>query len=124
MIDAPSADAIEVHTQQTHVWHTGERLELLFDLQGAYVLESVHFWNYSGESYDVDNVDFIFTDDLSNQVGAFSFSPELSESNSTASQTIEIDFDEPVRFVEATITGSNGQSDFQNIGFTARKLIE
>ncbi|MGM0586153.1 MAG: VPLPA-CTERM sorting domain-containing protein [Pseudomonadota bacterium] len=122
VIDAPSADATETHTQTTHIWFTADQagggLELLFDLQTEYDITTLHFWNYNGESYDVDNIDFTFFDGDSAEVGALSVEPALG-STPIAAEDIALAAPLNVRYVTAFLTGSNRQVDFQNIGFTA-----
>lgn len=123
VIDAPTADAAEFHNQQTHIWFTansvGGGLELLFDFGQAYDIQTLHFWNYDGEGYDVDEVSFKFFDVGNQQVGALSIQPALGSSPAIFSQDIELLAPLNVRYVSAFLTGSNGQVDFQNIGFTA-----
>ncbi len=123
VIDAPTADAAEFHNQQTHIWYTansaGGGLELLFDFGQAYDIQTLHFWNYDGEGYDVDEVSFKFFDVGNQQVGALSIQPALGSSPAIYAQDIELAAPLNVRYVSAFLIGSNGQVDFQNIGFTA-----
>ena len=123
VIDAPSASAPEFHNQATHIWFTaatvGGGLELLFDFQIAYDISTLHFWNYDGESFDVDNVDFTFFDATNTQVGTLSISPALGSSPAIFAQDIPLAAPLNVRYVTAFLSGSNRQVDFQNIGFTA-----
>ena len=123
VIDAPTADAAEFHNQQTHIWYTansmGGGLELLFDFGQAYDIQTLHFWNYDGEGYDVDEVSFKFFDVGNQQVGVLSIQPALGSSPAIYAQDIELAAPLNVRYVSAFLIGSNGQVDFQNIGFTA-----
>ncbi len=123
VIDAPTADAAEFHNQQTHIWFTassvGGGLELLFDFGQAYDIQTLHFWNYDGEAYDVDNVSFKFFDAGNQQVGALDIQPALGSSPAIYAQDIDLAAPLNVRYVSAFLTGSNAQVDFQNIGFTA-----
>lgn len=123
VIDAPTADAAEFHNQQTHIWYTansaGGGLELLFDFGQAYDIQTLHFWNYDGEGYDVDEVSFKFFDVGNQQVGALSIQPALGSSPAIYAQDIELAAPLNVRYVSAFLIGSNRQVDFQNIGFTA-----
>lgn len=119
VIDAPTADAAEVHDQNTHIWFSGGGLELLFDFGTQYDLSMLHFWNYSGESYDVDNIDFTFFDSSNTQVGALSIAPDLGASPNIYAQDIALAAPLNVQYVTAFLTGTNNQIDFQNIGFTA-----
>jgi hypothetical protein len=123
VIDAPNAAAPEFHNQETHIWFTanaiGGGLQLLFDFQASYDIATLHFWNYDGEAFDVDNVDFTFFDAANVQVGALSVQPALGSSPAIFAQDIALAAPLNVRYVAAFLTGSNGQVDFQNIGFTA-----
>lgn len=123
VIDSATADAVEFHNQQTHIWYTassvGGGLELLFDFGQAYDIQTLHFWNYDGEAYDVDNVSFKFFDVGNQQVGALDVQPALGSSPAIYAQDIELAAPLNVRYVSAFLTGSNAQVDFQNIGFTA-----
>ena len=123
VIDAPSADAEEFHNQTIHIWFTADEvgggLELEFDLGISYDISTLHFWNYTGENYDVDNIDFVFYGPNGNQVGTLSVQPDLGSSPGIASQDIPLAAPLNVRNVTAFLTGSNRQIDFQNIGFTA-----
>lgn len=119
VIDAPTADALEFHNQNTHVWFTGGGLELIFDFQQQYDLSVLHFWNYTGEGFDVDQIDFTFFDDSNTQVGALTVNPALGSSSGISAQDINLAAPLNVRFTRAFLTGTNNQVDFQNIGFTA-----
>jgi len=119
VIDAPSADAEEFHNQQTHIWFSGGGLELLFDFQTQYDLTTLHFWNYTSENYDVDLIDFTFFDSTRTMVGNLSITPDLGSSPGIRAQDIALAAPLNVQYVTTFLTGSNGQIDFQNIGFTA-----
>ncbi|MCZ4316589.1 PEP-CTERM sorting domain-containing protein [Comamonadaceae bacterium G21597-S1] len=123
VIDAPSAIAEEFHNQTTHIWYTadddGGGLELLFDFGIEYDLSVLHFWNYTSETYDVDNVAFTFFNGNNVQNGMLSVTPELGSSPGIRAQDIALAAPLNVRYVTAFLTGSNRQVDFQNIGFTA-----
>lgn len=122
VIDAPSAIAEEFHDQTTHIWFSGPvgtGLELLFNFGLQYDLSTLHFWNYTGEGFDVDNIDFTFFDASNAQVGALSVSPALGSSPGIRAQDIVLAAPLNVQFVTAFLSGTNGQIDFQNIGFTA-----
>lgn len=119
VIDAPSADAEEFHNQSTHIWFSGGGLELLFDFGQQYDLTTLHFWNYTGEGFDVDDIAFTFFDESNINVGALSLMPELGSSPGITAQDILLDAPLNVRYVTAFLTGSNGEVDFQNVGFTA-----
>ncbi len=123
VIDAPSADSEEFHNQTTHIWFTanevGGGLELEFDLGIAYDISTLHFWNYTAESYDVDNVEFTFFGLAGQQVGTLSIQPNLGTSPGITAQDIPLAAPLNVRSVTAFLSGSNREVDFQNIGFTA-----
>jgi hypothetical protein len=119
VIDAPSATAEEFHNQQTHIWYSGGGLELLFDFGQQYDLTTLHFWNYTGEGFDVDQLDFTFFDKDMFQVGLTSLNPALGSSPGIKAQDILLAAPLNVQFVTAFLSGDNGQVDFQNIGFTA-----
>ncbi|MEC9433187.1 MAG: VPLPA-CTERM sorting domain-containing protein [Pseudomonadota bacterium] len=119
-IDAPSADAGETHiSPDTHVWINSAPLELVFTFDDDYDLSMLHFWNYYTEQYDVDNIAFTFRNAASSVVGAFDFAPDLGTSAPLTAQNYALSFPERVRSVSAVFTGTNGEVDFNNIGFTA-----
>lgn len=123
VIDAPSADAEEFHDQVTHIWYTanstGGGLELRFDFGIRYDISTLHLWNYTDESYDVDNISFSFYDAGNTFVGSLDLQPALGSSPGIRAQDIELAAPLGVRYVTTFLTGSNRQVDFQNIGFTA-----
>ncbi len=123
VIDAPSADAAEIHSQPSHIWFTADEvgggLELLFDFGIEYDLHTLHFWNYNSEGYDVDLIDFTFYNGANAQVGTLSLMPALGDSPSIFAQDIDLVAPLNVRYVTTFLSGSNREVDFQNIGFTA-----
>lgn len=123
VIDAPTATAEEIHSQPTHIWFTADQvgggLELIFDFQQEYDITTLHFWNYTGEAYDVDNIDFEFYNGSNVSVGTLSIQPALGSSPGITAQDIVLAAPLNVQFVTAFLTGSNREVDFQNIGFTA-----
>ncbi|WDE13688.1 PEP-CTERM sorting domain-containing protein [Thalassomonas haliotis] len=120
IIDAPSAEAIESHAQNTHVWINGGMLELDFDFGMEYNLTTLHFWNYFGEGYDVDNIDFNFFDAGHNLVGSLlNVMPALG-STALSAEDYALSFPSNVQYVNAVLSGDNGQVDFNNIGFTGQ----
>ncbi len=122
VIDALSADAPENHiSPTTHIWVSGGSLKLDFDFGVEYDLTTLHFWNYFAESFDVDNIDFGFFD------ASMSFAGELLNvgpalggggSNPILAEDYALSFPSKVRFVNVVLTGTNGEVDFNNIGFT------
>ena len=127
VIDAPTADAEEFHNQTTHIWFTadsvGGGLELVFDFGQAYDITTLHFWNYTAEGFDVDNIDFTFFDVTNMAVGTLSIEPDLGSSPGILAQDIPLAAPLNVRYVTAFLSGSNRQVDFQNIGFSAEPSI-
>lgn len=127
VIDAPSASAEEFHNQTTHIWYTADQagggLELVFDFGQEYDISTLHFWNYTSEDYDVDNIDFTFFNQSNVEVGSLSISPDLGTSPGITAQDIVLAAPLNVRYVIAFLTGSNRQVDFQNIGFTAEVSV-
>jgi len=125
VIDAPSADAEEFHNQTTHIWYTADQvgggLELLFDFGLEYDITTLHFWNYTGEGYDVDTVDFTFYNALDQLQGTLTVNPALGSSPGIQAEDIPLPAPLNVRYVTAFLTGDNGEVDFQNIGFTAEE---
>lgn len=123
VIDAPSADASEIHNQITHIWFTASTptggLELIFDFGTEYDLTTLHFWNFNAEAYDVDAIEFTFYNVVEEEVGGLSLSPNLGSPGGIEAQDIPLKAPKNVQYVRAYLTGSNGQVDFQNIGFTA-----
>jgi hypothetical protein len=123
VINAPSATAPEDHySPTTHVWVSGKPLDLAFDLGAEYDLTTLHFWNYTIEDHDVDKVTFTFFDALKNPVGALDVEPALGGrlgNNPIVAESYTLSFPTNVRYVNAVLTGTNGQVDFTNIGFTA-----
>lgn len=126
VIDLPTADATEFHNQSTHVWVSGGTLELVFDFGVEYDLESFHLWNYVSETFDVDQVDLEFFDDAMVSVGNFAVidpafgNEEGSESVPIVGEVIAIAAPKNVRFVRAVFSGTNGQVDINNAGFTGQ----
>lgn len=123
VIDAPSADAEEFHNQTTHIWFTADEvgggLELLFDFGVSFDITTLHFWNFTGEDFDVDEVEFSFFDAVGSLIGTETLFPDLGSSPGIKAQDIPLVSPLNTRSVTAFLTGTNRQVDFQNIGFTA-----
>jgi hypothetical protein len=123
VIDAPSADAEEFHSQVTHIWYTfsdpTDGLELLFEFDVSYDIDTLHFWNYTGESFDVDQVDFTFFDSVGAEIGSRTILPALGSASGIEAEDIPLLSPLNTRSVRAFLTGTNGEVDFQNIGFSA-----
>lgn len=121
VIDAETAQAIDQHSQETHVWFSGPQLELVFDFQQEYTLETIHFWNFHQEQWDPDQVHFVFSDADGEVTGQINLSPALGVGEATVSEDFNAEEGIMAQFATVTITGSNDQIDFQNLGFTVTK---
>ena len=123
VIDAPTAASEEFHNQTTHIWFTasalGGGLQLLFDFGLGYDINTLHFWNYTSEDFDVDDITFTFFNPANAQVGTQSLMPALGSAPGILAQDIALPAPLNVQFVTVFLSGSNRQVDFQNIGFTA-----
>ena len=124
IIDAATAATPEFHNQSTHVWVSNGVLELDFDFLTEYDLTTLHFWNYHSEGFDVDNINFSFYDESRNLVGTLmNVAPALggsapSDATQIFAENYALTFPSKVRYVNAVLSGSNGQVDFNNMGFT------
>lgn len=129
IIDAPNAAASELHLQSTHVWVSGGPLELDFDFGMEYDLTTFHFWNYHSEGFDVDDIDLMFFDASMTLVGTVEdVMPALgnttgSDSTPIFAEDLALNFPAKVRFVNAVLSGSNGQVDYNNMGFTGSVTV-
>lgn len=128
VIDAPSADATEVHSQPTHIWYTtqpGGGLELQFAFDQEYDINTLHIWNYDGgDTWDVDSIHFTFFNKDNVLQGARSIDP-LPPGNpgAIAAQDFVLAAPLNVQYVTAFLGTTNGEIDFQNIGFTAEVSV-
>ena len=122
VIDAPSAD--EARTTSARPRMVGQRrtLELIFDFGTEYDLTTLHFWNYFSEDFDVDNVAFTFFDRRRRE------RRNPRRDAGTWRCRWQPDFRRGLRPVfpcptsgssHSLLTGTNGEVDFNNIGFTA-----
>jgi len=119
IINLDSASDVDAHAQSTHVWVSGGHLEVDFDLGDTYDLTTMHFWNYYTETYDVDNIDMIFYNEAGVEIGQpIGLQPQISGGNPVVAEHIAVAFPPGVRFINMTLSGTNGQVDFQNLGFT------
>lgn len=115
IINAASPTVADPHTTTSHVWSQGDTT-LLFDLQGNYQLEKIHFWNFNEENYDVDAIEFRFLDSAQELISQITVTPQIGFGDILAedfSVTVS-----GVRYVRARLTATNGQVEFQNIGFS------
>lgn len=115
IIDAASPTVFDRHTNSTHVWGKGT-VTLLFDLQGVYQLETIHFWNYTTESFDVDSIEFNFYDSANELLSTMTVAPQTGFENILA-EDFPLDVG-GVRYVRANLTATNNEVEFQNIGFS------
>ncbi len=115
IIDAPSPTAADPHSDATHVWVKGAA-ELLFDLKADYQLETIHFWNYNTEGFDVDSIAFEFLNAEQETISEITVTPQTGFENILAEDfPIEVS---GVRYVRAILTATNNEVEFQNIGFS------
>jgi hypothetical protein len=117
-IDAPTVLASDPHTVSSHVY-TGADITLELDLGDDYDLEYLHFWNYTSETFDADDVSVTFRDAQGAEVTTFDFQPRTSQAP-IYGQDFPLSGAFAVRTVEVLLSGSNSETDFQNIGFTGR----
>ena len=119
LVDAPSARSPDRHTQQSHVYLSGDDLRFELDLGRPYDLFKLHFWNYSGETFDVDTATVTFFDPRGVPVSSFRFEPQRGQAIihaedfrlPTSARGVEV-----ARFL---VQGSNQNVDFINVGFSA-----
>jgi len=123
IIDATTASDGDAHSQSSHIWVRGP-LELDFDFGMEYDLTTLHFWNYFGEAYDVDNIDFNFFDSSNTLVGSLLDLVPALGSGLIFAEDFSLSFLSNIQFVNAVLTGSNGEIDFQNIGFTGELSVD
>lgn len=120
-INADTALTTETHAagaNGTHVWVSGGHLELDFAFDQEYDLTQFHIWNYHTETYDVDQVDLKFYSASNALVGELTFLPDLGVGIVQSAQTYDLAFPQRIQYVNAWFTGTNGQVDFNNVGFT------
>ncbi|WP_068117084.1 M10 family metallopeptidase C-terminal domain-containing protein [Tropicimonas marinistellae] len=124
IIDAASPETTETHTQASHVWINSQPLELEFDFGLEYNLTDLHFWNYHTETYDVDRIQFTFRDADRKVVGRLDFTPDLGTGVVQTAQDYPLDFPSRIQYVTAILSGTNGEVDFNNLGFTGERFCE
>jgi len=124
VIDCLALDEGEQHNQQSHVWWFPGPLELLFDFDGTeYDLTAIYFWNYFGEGFDVDQINFQFFDNNDSLIGNQTVFPRLGENaqgnnnNDVVAEKIPLNQVFRASSVSALVVGTNGQIDFQNFVF-------
>ncbi len=87
-------------------------------------LPVLHFWNYSGEGVDADDIDFTYFGGSGTFVGSLlDAAPALGGggSNPIFAEDIPLAFPARIQFVHAILSGSKGQVDLNNMGFTHTK---
>lgn len=100
-------------------------MELLFHLGDTYDLDAVYFWNYFTEQFDVDQIEFEFIDSANATVGNLTVAPATgvnsagANANNIVAETFTFDQNFRARKVSAFLSSTNGELDFNNIGFTA-----
>lgn len=118
VIDAESPETVEEHNDMTHVWRAGSPLELDFTFDAGYLLTELHFWNDDTEAYSVDRIDLIFYASNRAIVGEVTILPDPGVDEMARAQSYPLEVQTPVRYVNAVLSGDNGQADFNNMGFT------
>jgi hypothetical protein len=122
IIDLDAASDPDFHSQTSHVWWSGGPLELVFNLQTAYDLTTLHFWNYFGEAFDVDSLFLRFLDPSGAVLGNQDVLPALggpgTPNEMILAEDIVLTAPPGVQFVVAFLTATNNQLDFNNMGFT------
>jgi hypothetical protein len=126
VIDCLDVNEGETHTQASHVWWNPAPLELDFDFLGVeHELIQIHFWNYFGETYDVDQIDFEFFDLNGEMSGNLTVFPRNGQNangqntNDIVAETFFLENPITTATMTAVLTSNNGQIDFQNLVFTA-----
>ncbi len=126
IIDAESATSSERYIQgKTNVTLSNASLELDFDLGISHeLITHFHFWNFNGETFDVDQISLNFSDQNNSLINStpIVLTPTFAPPGPLI---FAEDFDISVsdaRYVNALLTGTNGQVSFLNIGFTAVPL--
>lgn len=116
MINKSTALEFDRHFNSTHVYHDGGDIVARIDLNAVYNLSQLHFWNYTEEAYDADTVTIDFYDIDDQVISQKIFSPQLGFENILA-EDLSISVN-GVSYLRLTLSGSNSQTEFMNIGFT------
>ena len=116
VIDATSPTQFDPHTSVSHVWTDAADIELRFELSSVYYIEQMHFWNYTEEEYDVDEVTASFYNAADELVKEVIFNPQLGFEGILAEDIVINATD--VSYVHVLLSGSNNKAEFQNIGFS------
>jgi hypothetical protein len=120
--DAHSNCGPGVSGPNCHVWNSAGPVVFDMHLLEDHDLTLVHFWNYSGETFDVDDVSISFRDAQGIEVASFDFSPGLSQTFADGYPIYAQDFAltgvSGVRTLRIVASGDNASSDFQNFGVT------
>ena len=123
LIDAPSVDAAEPHTQRNHVWIGGKNaaMGLRFDLGGEYVLQAFHLWNIDERKYPtyaVDTFTLTFRDGELAEVGRFTGTSKTGADGDPKAEHFDLGRLAGVRFVDVLLVGKSSGVDLTNIGFS------
>lgn len=124
VVDAPSPDASQDHTQSSHIWWTAPDdngvLELILSFDRTYSLKKLHFWNYAFDSFSADHVKLNFFRWPGSLVGNLEFDllPSGSEDAILAQEFAFPSTYHDVKLVSVLLSGTNGEVDFQNIAFS------
>ena len=130
VVNCLDPDEGEAHTQGSHVWWNPGPLELVFKLgteDESFTLTGYQFWNYFGESHDVDSIKLLFLDKNGNRIPTtanHTFLPRLGENadgintNNIVAEVVKLETAvKGVSSVIGTFNSTNRQIDFQNILF-------
>lgn len=118
LTDAADPLVADIHTQSSHIWVSGNDLEFELDFNGSFDLHELHFWNYSGEGYDVDTATVTFYDGQGGVISSFEFLPERGQAPIHA-EDFRLPPSTGVRTARFLMQGTNSQVDFINVGFSA-----
>ena len=124
-IDVNAATDNEQHTQASHVWYSmganqGLPLDLVFTFDKEYDLSTFHFWNYFGEGFDVDVIAFETFDALGASLDTGTLNPVAGThlgGEVIAPEDYAFNYS-GVKSIRMFLSGSNGQVDFNNLGWT------
>lgn len=122
IVDAESATSFDPHSDPTHVWADGSDMIVRLDFDGVYDIQRMHFWNFTGEGYDVDTIEAQFYDANDQLVEELMLGSEANTAiehgfESILAQDFAIEA-AGVSYVKLRLAGSNSQAEYQNIGFT------
>lgn len=114
--DAPSALSFDPHTEQSHVWGQDEPVSLLLELDNTYYIEQMHFWNFTGEGYDVDEIKATFYNEADAVIKEVTVAPQTGF-ESILAEDFAIDA-AGVSYIRVVLSATNNEVEFQNLGFS------